>query len=190
MNEPVRPLLFTISSHSLYQGIVKNKIFKFLLYTFSIHFCKSLIQWLKLIKFQINEDKMIKSVNCSGKSKCLERKIPKYVPQALNFNFSLMIYLNFWDKKCNLGWFREFLFTISSLEWILHSLYQGCVFSKIWRELGFVHYIEYFTISRFTISRLGCISIVGNSFQFAFLDFCIIEFHQLVVRRRTGHILG
>ena len=59
-------------------------------------------------------------------------------------------------KKCNLGWFREFLFTISSLEWILHSLYQGCVFSKIWRELGFVHYIEYFTISRFTISRLGC----------------------------------
>ena len=28
----VRPLLFTISSHSLYQGIVKNKIFKFLLY--------------------------------------------------------------------------------------------------------------------------------------------------------------
>ena len=59
-------------------------------------------------------------------------------------------------KKCNLGWFREFLFTISSLEWILHSLYQGCVFSKIWRELGFVHYIKYFTISRFTISRLGC----------------------------------
>ena len=32
MNEPVRSLLFTISSHSLYQGIVKNKIFKFLLY--------------------------------------------------------------------------------------------------------------------------------------------------------------
>ena len=52
--------------------------------------------------------------------------------------------------------FRKFLFTISSLEWILHSLYQGCVFSKIWRELGFVHYIKYFTISRFTISRLGC----------------------------------
>ena len=51
---------------------------------------------------------------------------------------------------------RKFLFTISSLEWILHSLYQGCVFSKIWRELGFVHYIKYFTISRFTISRLGC----------------------------------
>ena len=53
--------------------------------------------------------------------------------------------------------FRKFLFTISSLEWILHSLYQGCVFSKIWRELGFVHYIKYFTISRFTISRFECI---------------------------------
>ena len=53
--------------------------------------------------------------------------------------------------------FKKFLFTISSLEWILHSLYQGCVFSKIWRELGFVHCIKYFTISRFTISRLGCI---------------------------------
>ena len=103
---------------------------------------------------------MIKSVNCSGKSKCLDWKIPKKVPWALNFNFSLMIYLNFWEKKCNLGWFREFLFTISSLEWILHSLYQGCVFSKIWRELGFVHYIEYFTISRFTKSSLRCNAIL------------------------------
>ena len=53
VNEPVRPLLFTISSHSLYQGIVKNKIFKFLLYTFSIHFYKSLIQWNPLYSEQI-----------------------------------------------------------------------------------------------------------------------------------------
>ena len=37
VNEPIRTVLFTISSHSLYQGIVKNKIFKFLLYTFSIY---------------------------------------------------------------------------------------------------------------------------------------------------------
>ena len=38
--------------------------------------------------------------------------------------------------------FRKFLFTISSLELILHLLYQGCVFSKIWRKLSFVYYIE------------------------------------------------
>ena len=70
----------------------------------------------------------------------MDRKMPKKVPRGL--------------KKVQ---FWKFLFTISSLDIILHLLYQGMVFSKIWRELGFVYYIEYFTISRFTISRLGCI---------------------------------
>ena len=79
--------------------------------------------------------------------------------------FFLMISLNFWEKKMQ---FWKFLFTVSRLEWILHSLYQGCVFSKISRELGFVHYIEYFTISRFTISRLGCTIITTTNYYLLF----------------------
>ena len=91
-------------------------------------------------------------------------------------------------KKCNLGWFREFLFTISSLEWILHSLYQGCVFSKIWRELGFVHYIEYFTISRFTISRLGCMYLRMN-FLFSF-SWSICIWKSILLWRYLGNVIN
>ena len=40
---------------------------------------------------------------------------------------------------------------------IFCSLYQVNVFSKIWRELAFVHYIAKFTITRYTITRFGCI---------------------------------
>ena len=149
MNEPVRPLWFTISSHSLYQGIVKNEIFKFLLYTFSIYFCKSLIKWLKPIEFQIDKDKMIKSVNYSGKSKCLDRKIPKKVPWALNFNISLMIYLNFWEKKCILG--------------------NSCSLYQVWNEF-FIHYIKAVYLVKFegswvlfTISTLyQGLGVLGN----------------------------
>ena len=39
---------------------------------------------------------------------------------------------------------------------IFCSLYQVNVFSKIWRELAFVHYIKKFTITRYTITRFGC----------------------------------
>ena len=41
---------------------------------------------------------------------------------------------------------------------IFCSLYQVNVFSKKWRELAFVHYIKKFTITRYTITRFGCIS--------------------------------
>ena len=38
-----------------------------------------------------------------------------------------------------------------------HSLYSDCVWYKKLRELAFVHYIANFTISRFVITKFGCI---------------------------------
>ena len=52
--------------------------------------------------------------------------------------------------------FWKILFTISNYTQIFNSLYQVNVLSKILRELGFVHYNEKFTITRYTITRVGC----------------------------------
>ena len=47
-----------------------------------------------------------------------------------------------------------------------HSLYSDCVWYKKLRELASVHYIAKFTISRFVITKFGCIKITVRSLMF------------------------
>ena len=53
-----------------------------------------------------------------------------------------------------------------SLYQVVHYIKAKYFYKIPLRELGFVHYIEDFTVSRFTISRLGCTTATTTNLYF------------------------
>ena len=98
VNEPVRPLLFTISSHSLYQGIVKNEIFNI-----GNGFPITTNELLREIERNLNLKAKIKAVKVSNESKYTHanlkksRKILGYNP-IVSFEVGIKRFLD-WHKS-------------------------------------------------------------------------------------------